>query len=309
LCCRIAYRPDGWPLQSGSAQLPLSLPPERSISGFHASFLDPACAVIDAELTIVYPAPSQSPRQTSSPAAPPSGACAPDGGAPPQDRPARDAQGQDFGAAHLHVRRGADAISLGAPSPKRLLRALTWSTMMARWCFATHANLGWKASCPSGLFEHQWQNRLRLPRRFSATLESVSRATGLICRLTGRYLGGGATPTSLMGDLGRLNASRCETRGQAEHLKVWRSNATSDVGSPRSSTCISRISAPQAKHFIAVPPGYRPEIERQGLIVSSVSNHVAFTAMTCVLDARILRVTIGGGAASSHERPRAPFTA
>jgi hypothetical protein len=102
---------------------------------------------------------------------------------------------------------------------------------------------------------------------------------------------------------------RCETRGQAEHLKVWRSNATSDVGSPRSSTCISRISAPQAKHFIAVPPGYRPEIERQGLIVSSVSNHVAFTAMTCVLDARILRVTIGGGAASSHERPRAPFTA
>jgi hypothetical protein len=40
------------------------------------------------------------------------------------------------------------------------------------------------------------------------------------------------------------------------------------------------------------------------LIVSSVSNHAAFAAGMCVLDARILHVTIGGGAASSHERPR-----
>lgn len=58
---RVAYRPDGCPCRSGSAKLPLSIPPERSISGFQASFLDPACAVIDAEFTIVCPAPSQSP--------------------------------------------------------------------------------------------------------------------------------------------------------------------------------------------------------------------------------------------------------
>ena len=51
---------------------------------------------------------------------------------------------------------------------------------------------------------------------------------------------------------GRLNTSRCETCGQAEHLNVRRSNATSDAGSPRWSTCIRRISAPQAKQSMAV---------------------------------------------------------
>jgi hypothetical protein len=109
--------------------------------------------------------------------------------------------------------------------------------------------------------------RLRLVRRFSATLaRAFARASRLICRFVdGGYLGGGATLQSVMGDLGRLNTNCCESCGQAEHLNVWRSNATSDVGSACGSTCIRRIEAPQAKHFIAVPaPGYRPCIERQG---------------------------------------------
>jgi hypothetical protein len=68
--------------------------------------------------------------------------------------------------------------------------------------------------------------RFRLRRRFSATLaRAAAPASRLVCRLTdGGYLGGGATPTSMMGDLGRLNTSRCEICVQAEHLNVWRSN-------------------------------------------------------------------------------------
>src|SRR5262249_43536516 len=92
---------------------------------------------------------------------------------------------------------------------------------------------------------------LRLLRRFSATLARAFAA----CRVAdGEYLGGGAISKSLIGDLGLLNTSRCEICGQTKHLNVWRSNATSDVGSPRCSTCLRRISARHAGHFIAVLP-------------------------------------------------------
>jgi hypothetical protein len=82
----------------------------------------------------------------------------------------------------------------------------------------------------------------------------LARAFASANRWAGGYLGGGASPKPVTGDLGRLNTSRREICGQAEHLKVWRSNATSNVGSLRCSICIRSISAPQAKHFIAVLP-------------------------------------------------------
>jgi hypothetical protein len=105
--------------------------------------------------------------------------------------------------------------------------------------------------------------RLRLLRRFSVALaRAFALASRLICKLAdGGWLGRGATLKSVLGDLGRLNTSRCEICGQAEHLNVCRSKATSDVGLPRCSICIRRILAPQAKHFI----GFLPlDIERQG---------------------------------------------
>src|SRR4029077_4076737 len=51
--------------------------------------------------------------------------------------------------------------------------------------------------------------------------------------------------------LARLNISRWAPCGQAEHLKMWRSiphTATVSV-----STCIRRIPAPHATHFITPP--------------------------------------------------------
>src|SRR5262245_16149402 len=73
-----------------------------------------------------------------------------------------------------------------------------------------------------------------------------ARAVGPASRATCRSvdcgnLDGGVTLKSVRGDLGRLNTSRCEICGQAEHLNVWRSNATSNAGSPRCSTCMRRI--------------------------------------------------------------------
>jgi hypothetical protein len=126
--------------------------------------------------------------------------------------------------------------------------------------------------------------RLRLMRRFSANLaRAFALASRLICRSAdGGYLGGGgATLKSVMGDLGRLNTIRCESCGQAEHLNVWRSNATSDVGSARGSICIRRILAPQAKHFIQFLP---LDSERQGPHCVKRSNHAASTAETRVLE-------------------------
>jgi hypothetical protein len=95
-----------------------------------------------------------------------------------------------------------------------------------------------------------------LLRSFSATF---ARALSAVARLIWSLAGGGALDrvalgTSSRGNLGRLNTSRCETCGQAEHLNVWRSNATSDAGSHRWSTCIRRISVPQAKQSMVLCP-------------------------------------------------------
>ena len=66
--------------------------------------------------------------------------------------------------------------------------------------------------------------------------------------------------------LARLNISRCALCGQAEHLKMWRSIPHTVAVSV--CTCIRRIAAPHATHFIT-PPELRVHMEPIGRRLSS----------------------------------------
>ena len=66
--------------------------------------------------------------------------------------------------------------------------------------------------------------------------------------------------------LARLNISRCALCGQAEHLKMWRSIPHTVAVSVW--TCIRRIAAPHATHFIT-PPELRVHMEPIGRRLSS----------------------------------------
>jgi hypothetical protein len=69
--------------------------------------------------------------------------------------------------------------------------------------------------------------------------------------------------------LARLNISRCALCGQAEHLNVWRSIPHTVAGSVW--TCIRRISAPHATHFITPPNTTRGHGMHRPAMVSSGS--------------------------------------
>lgn len=66
--------------------------------------------------------------------------------------------------------------------------------------------------------------------------------------------------------LARLNISRCALCGQAEQLKMWRSIPHTVAVSV--CTCIRRIAAPHATHFIT-PPELRVHMEPIGRRLSS----------------------------------------
>jgi len=78
---------------------------------------------------------------------------------------------------------------------------------------------------------------------------------------------GVATAGALIPDiLARLNISRCALCGQAEQLKMWRSIPHTVAVSV--CTCIRRIAAPHATHFIT-PPELRVYMEPIGRRLSS----------------------------------------
>ena len=69
--------------------------------------------------------------------------------------------------------------------------------------------------------------------------------------MAGASVGVAATGRLMPEILARLNISRCALCGQAEHLKMWRSIPHTVAVSV--CTCIRRIPAPHATHFITPP--------------------------------------------------------
>ena len=150
--------------------------------------------------------------------------------------------------------RSRAALALLNSCTDRASGAFARSCTRAAWCWSFSS-----PSCQNGAIATDALPRvaIRLLRSFSATF---ARALSAAALLIWSFTGGGALDrvalgTSSRGNPGRQNTNRCETCGQAEHLNVWRSNATSDAGSPRWSTCIRRISgaAGQALHRSSCP--------------------------------------------------------
>ena len=84
--------------------------------------------------------------------------------------------------------------------------------------------------------------------------------------MAGASVGVAATGRLMPDILARLNISRCALCGQAEHLKMWRSIPHTVAVSV--CTCIRRIAAPHATHFIT-PPELRVHMEPIGRRLSS----------------------------------------
>jgi hypothetical protein len=84
--------------------------------------------------------------------------------------------------------------------------------------------------------------------------------------MAGASVGVAAAGTLMPDILARLNISRCALCGQAEHLKMWRSIPHTVAVSV--CTCIRRIAAPHATHFIT-PPELRVHMEPIGRRLSS----------------------------------------
>ena len=84
--------------------------------------------------------------------------------------------------------------------------------------------------------------------------------------MAGASVGVAATGRLTPDILARLNISRCALCGQAEHLKMWRSIPHTVAVSVW--TCIRRIPAPHATHFIT-PPELRVHMEPIGRRLSS----------------------------------------
>ena len=84
--------------------------------------------------------------------------------------------------------------------------------------------------------------------------------------MAGASVGVAATGRLMPDILARLNISRCALCGQAEHLKMWRSIPHTVAVSVW--TCIRRIPAPHATHFIT-PPEPSVHMEPIGRMLSS----------------------------------------